>query len=93
MTSWRMSAAVSPILSASISSRRWSKITLRWSFSTSSYFRRFLRVSKLRASTFFWARSSALLIHGWTIASPSFRPSFCNMLSMRSEPKMRIRSS
>ena len=33
-------------------------------------------MSKLRASTFFWARSSALLIQGWTMASPSFRPSF-----------------
>ena len=31
-------------------------------------------MSKLRASTFFCAFSSALLIQGWTIASPSFRP-------------------
>ena len=36
-------------------------------------------MSKLRASTFFWARSSALLIQGWTIASPSLRPSFCSI--------------
>ena len=32
-------------------------------------------MSKLRASTFCCAFSSALLIQGWTIASPSFRPS------------------
>ena len=50
-------------------------------------------MSKLRASTFFCAFSSALLIHGWMIASSSLRPSFCSMPSMRSEPKMRIRSS
>ena len=50
-------------------------------------------MSKLRASTFFCAFSSALLIQGWMIASSSLRPSFCSMPSMRSEPKMRIRSS
>ena len=72
---------------------RWSKMALRWSFMTLSNFSRFLRMSKLRASTFCCAFSSALLIQGWTIASPSLRPSFCSMESMRSEPKMRIRSS
>ena len=72
---------------------RCSKMTLRWSFITSSNFSRFLRMSKLRASTFCCAFSSALLIQGWTIASSSLRPSFCSMPSMRSEPKMRIRSS
>jgi hypothetical protein len=30
-------------------------------------------MSKLRASTFCWAFSRALLIHGWMIASPSFK--------------------
>jgi hypothetical protein len=50
-------------------------MTLRWSFITSSYFSRFLRMSKLRASTFCCAFSSALLIQGWTIASSSLRPS------------------
>ncbi len=50
-------------------------------------------MSKLRASTFCCAFSSALLIQGWTIASSSLRPSFCSMPSMRSRPKMRIRSS
>ncbi len=50
-------------------------------------------MSKLRASTFACALSIALLIHGWTIASSSFRPSLDSMPSMRSEPKMRIRSS
>ena len=34
-------------------------------------------MSKLRASTFCCAFSSALLIQGWMIASFSFRPSFC----------------
>ena len=50
-------------------------------------------MSKLRASTFCCAFSSALLIQGWMIASSSLRPSFCSMPSMRSDPKMRIRSS
>ena len=36
-------------------------------------------MSKLRASTFCCAFSSALLIQGWTMASPSLRPSFCSM--------------
>ena len=76
-----------------MNSRRCSKTTLRWSFITLSYFRMFLRMSKLRASTFRCAFSMALLIQGWTIASSSLRPSFCSMPSMRSEPKMRIRSS
>jgi hypothetical protein len=66
---------------------------LRWSFITSSYFRTFLRISKLRASTFCCAFSSALLIQGWMIASPSLSPSRCSIPSIRSEPKMRIRSS
>ena len=34
-------------------------------------------MSKLRASTFCCAFSSALLIQGWMMASPSFRPSRC----------------
>ena len=68
-------------------------MTLRWSFITSSYLRICLRMSKLRASTFFCAFSSDLFIQGCVIASPSCRPSVCSMLSMRSEPKMRIRSS
>ena len=72
---------------------RCSKMTLRWSFITLSNLSRFLRMSKLRASTFCCAFSSALLIQGWTIASPSLRPRFCSIVSMRSEPKMRIRSS
>ena len=50
-------------------------MTLRWSFITLSNLRMFLRMSKLRASTFCCAFSSALLIQGWTIASSSFRPS------------------
>ena len=55
-------------------SRRWAKIALRWSFITSSNFRRFLRMSKLRASTLPWAFSRALFTQGWTMASPSFMP-------------------
>ena len=51
---------------------------------TLSYFSRFLRISKLRASTFCCAFSSALLIQGWAIASPSCRPNFCSIASMRS---------
>src|SRR6056297_838518 len=39
------------------------------------------------------AFSTALLTQGWTIASPSRRPSRRSIESMRSEPKMRIRSS
>ena len=93
ITAWRMSATVSATASSRIHSTRWSKMTLRWSFITLSNFRMFLRMSKLRASTFCCAFSSALLIQGWTIASFSFRPSFCSMPSSLSEPKMRIRSS
>ncbi len=76
ITAWRMSVTVSATASSFISSTRWSKMTLRWSFITSSNFRMFLRMSKLRASTFCCAFSSALLIQGWTIASFSFSPSF-----------------
>src|ERR1035441_3439217 len=90
ITEWRISAMVSSTASSRIKSSRCSKITLRWSFITSSYLSRFLRMSQLRASTFCCAFSSALLIHGWTIASFSFSPSFCNMPSSLSEPKMRI---
>src|SRR4029079_16575393 len=67
-----MSATVSATLSSFIRSMRWSKITLRWSFWTLSNLSRFLRMSKLRASTFCCAFSSALLIQGWMMASPSF---------------------
>src|ERR1700748_2739835 len=88
-----MSATVSATLSSFIRSMRWSKITLRWSFWTLSNLSRFLRMSKLRASTFCCAFSSALLIQGWMMASPSLRPSRVSMVSSRSEPKMRIRSS
>jgi hypothetical protein len=52
-----------------MNSRRCSNTTLRWSFMTLSYLRMFLRVSKLRASTFCCAFSTARLIQGWTIAS------------------------
>src|SRR6266851_226917 len=76
-----------------IHSMRWSKMTLRWSFITLSNLSRFLRISKLRASTFCCAFSSALLIQEWTIASFSFSPSRCSMVSSLSVPKMRIRSS
>ena len=60
---------------------------------TSSYFSKFLRKSKLRASTFSWAFSSALFTQGWMIASPSSRPSLRSIPSIRSEPKIRIKSS
>ena len=50
-------------------------------------------MSKLRASTFCCAFSSALLIQGWMMASPSLRPSRVSMVSSRSDPKIRIRSS
>ena len=62
MAAWRMSATISFTASSFIHSTRWSKITLRWSFITLSNFSRFLRMSKLRASTFCCAFSSALLI-------------------------------
>src|SRR5450759_788917 len=88
-----MSAMVSSTASSRIRSSRSLKITVRWSFITLSNLSRFLRMSKLRASTFCCAFSSALLIQGWMIASFSLRPSFCSMPSSLSEPKMRIRSS
>ena len=46
-----MSSIVSRTVSWRMKSRRCSNTTLRWSFMTSSYFRMFLRMSKLRAST------------------------------------------
>ena len=72
--SLRISATVSDTSVAFMNSLRWAYTSLRWSFITSSYFSTFLRVSKLRASTFFCAFSSALLIQGWTIASPVLQP-------------------
>jgi hypothetical protein len=93
ITWWRMSRATSAISSAPMISWRWAKTTLRWSFITSSNFRSCLRMSKLRPSTLACARSSDLFTQGWTIASPSFRPSVPSILSSRSDPKMRIRSS
>src|SRR5215467_2657736 len=88
-----MSATISLTASSRIHSTRCSKITLRWSFITLSNFNRFLRMSKLRASTFCCAFSSALLIHECTIASFSLRPRRCSMVSSLSVPKIRIRSS
>src|SRR5262252_3191611 len=83
-----MSATVSATFSSRIRSTRCSKITLRWSFITLSNLSRFLRMSKLRASTFCCAFSRALLIHGWMIASSSLRPSFCSMPSSLFDPKI-----
>jgi hypothetical protein len=64
ITPWRMSSMVSRTLSCAMNSLRCSNTTLRWSFMTLSYFRMFLRMSKLRASTLAWRRSMALLIQG-----------------------------
>ena len=50
-------------------------------------------MSKLRASTFCCAFSSALLIQECTIASFSLSPSRCSIVSSLSVPKIRIRSS
>ena len=50
-------------------------------------------MSKLRPSTFFWAFSIARLIMRCSIASPSWRPRRSIQGLMRSEPKMRSRSS
>ena len=44
----------------------------------------FLRISKLRASTFCCAFSRALFTQGWVIASPFSRPSRCRIASIRS---------
>ena len=93
MTPVRISSIVGSSDSDAIILRRSSKMTLRWSFITLSNLRMFLRMSKLRASTFCCAFSSALLIHGWTIASSSLRPRRFSIASMRSAPKMRIKSS
>ena len=72
-TPWRISPMISSSDSCAIISRRCSNTTLRWSFMTLSNFSMFLRMSKLRASTFCWAFSNALLIQGWMIASPSLQ--------------------
>ena len=53
-----------PDSSASIISRRWLKMTFRWSFITSSNFKSCLRISKLRPSTLACARSSDLFTPG-----------------------------
>src|SRR5205814_1045969 len=60
---------------------------------TSSKRSRFLRISKLRASTLPCAVSSALLSQRWVSASSSAMPFFCTQSSTLLLPKMRIRSS
>ncbi len=48
-------------------------MTLRCSFITSSYLRTFLRISALRCSTVFWARSMALVTMRASIGTSSGR--------------------
>ena len=62
-------------------------------FMTSSYSSRFLRMSKLCPSTRFWALSMDLESHLCSMTSPSCIPSRSIQLEMRSEPKIRIKSS
>ncbi len=50
-------------------------------------------MSKLCPSTFFWAFSIALLMSLCSIGSPSSIPSFSMIGEIRSEPKIRSRSS
>src|SRR4030067_1022043 len=62
-------------------------MTVRCLFITSSYSRRCFRMSKLWASTFFSAFSTALLTRiGW-IGSPSWLPSFSMRGEIRAGPK------
>jgi len=86
-------ATVSSTCSSRIRSSRCSKITLRWSFITSSYLSKFLRMSKLRASTFCCAFSRALLIPGMNDRLVLLEAQLGQHAVELSEPKMRIRSS
>ena len=69
------------------------KITWRWSFKTLSNLISVFLISKFLASTFCCALSIALLIQGWSILSPSFRPSFSKILFIDSDPNILIKSS
>src|SRR5437879_5527730 len=60
---------------------------------TSSYSRRFLRMSKLRSSTFFWAPSMRRLTILLSMACPSSMPIQVSAFWTNSPAKMRIRSS
>ena len=99
--SWIISRIKSCLISwmVSLTSLFWSrsnlcsKITFLWSFITLSNLRRVFLISKFLDSTFFWALSRAVLIHGCTIDSPSSRPSFFKTISNLSEPKILIKSS
>src|SRR3989304_1835958 len=68
-------------------------MTVRCLFITSSYSSRCFRMSKLWASTFFWAFSTALLMRLCSIGSPSSIPSFDMIGAIRSDPKIRSRAS
>src|SRR6266542_2529305 len=62
-------------------------------FITSSYSRRCLRTLKFWASTCFCARSIALVTILCSMGTPSSMPRRCIRPEMRSDPKMRIKSS
>src|SRR5437867_3538699 len=62
-------------------------------FITSSYSSRCLRIAKFCASTCFCARSIDFVTMPCSIGTPSSMPSFSIRPLMRSEPKMRMRSS
>ncbi len=70
-----------------------SRSRFRCSSMTSSYSSRFLRMSKFRSSTFFWAPSIRRLTIRLSIASPSSMPSRVRTAETHSPANFRIRSS
>ena len=68
-------------------SRRWPKITLRWSFITSSNFKSCLRMSKLRPSTFACAAPATCSPTGGRSLRLLSCPASSRTLSRRSDPK------
>ena len=62
-------------------------------FITSSYSRRCLRIEKFWPSTCFWARSMARETMPCSMGTPSSIPRRSIRPEMRSDPKIRMRSS
>ena len=91
--SFKNSSEYSKILSLFIVFFLWENITCLWSLRTLSNLIRVFLISKFLASTFCCALSNALFIHGWSMLSPSLRPSFSSILFIDSDPKILIKSS
>ena len=88
-----MSATVSATLSSFIRSTRWSKITLRWSFWTLSNFEQVLADVEVARLDLLLRLLQRLVDPGMDDGLALFQAEPLSMVSSRSEPKIRIRSS